>query len=239
MTKKTKSNVIDYSSADYHNKRYPELMRDYKLRLAWGHFARRVYFNDLRPGQRVLEFGGGLGANLLAIKSYAEVAMVEPSETAITIAQADGIKCFKSLFEIPNERFDYILCRHVLEHVESPLSTIKELKERLTPDGNLILVLPCESYRSMPITPELDFHLYCWNPRTASNLLSRANMIAKRIQWQFYGGKRRLLPLFETFGGDFYAKAVWSVGRVFNFRELHMVCAADPANLEDNDSHSA
>jgi SAM-dependent methyltransferase len=213
-------NAFDYESAEYHQQRHAELLKDRDLRLAWSYFADLAYFSKVQAGQRVLEFGGGLGNNLMAVSKRATVEMVEPSDVGRSVAEQEGIKCYPSLEEMPAGKFDCILCRHVLEHVENPKAVLESLRDRLASTGELVVVLPVEKWNEMPDPQDLNHHLFCWNPQTISNLMQVAGLKATAIRWEYYGAKRKLMPVFRTRGGKAYARMVRLVGKVFRFREL-------------------
>lgn len=212
--------MVDYTQNEYHNLRHRELIVDDELREAWAHFADYAYFPDVISGMKVLEYGGGLGNNLLSVARRATAWMVEPSGIGRDIAAAAGIRCAEKIEDIAAERFDVILCRHVLEHVDYPLQTLMALHAVLNPTGKLVLVVPWEPADFPPVADEIDHHLYAWNPRALGNLLLRSGFVPGRHRYQFYGARRRLLPVYRTFGGPVYARAVELAGSLFRFREL-------------------
>jgi hypothetical protein len=60
-----------------------------------------------------------------------------------------------------NESFDYVLCSHVLEHVESDVVALKEFHRILKPNGKAILLVPIllnleEDYEDKSIISEAD-----------------------------------------------------------------------------------
>lgn len=212
--------MVNYEDDNYHRNRHPELLEDQELRQAWSYFSNLAYFPHVKPGDDVLEYGGGLGNNLLSVCKRARTWMVEPSNIGRELVHNEGITAVSSLSEISNQHFDTILCRHVLEHVDHPLSTLRELLHALKPGGKLILVLPCENMNEFPGEDDIDHHLYCWNPRTIGNLMTKAGYKVDRIRFEHFGAKRKLLPLYRLAGGDVYARAVRLVGRLFSFKEL-------------------
>jgi SAM-dependent methyltransferase len=212
--------MVNYEDDGYHKKRHPELLDDDELRLAWSFFSDLAYFQHVKHGDSVLEYGGGLGNNLLSVCKRAKTWMVEPSPIGRDLARKAGITVAATLGETIGEQFDTVLCRHVLEHVDHPLSTLRELLQALKIGGRLILVLPCENMKEFPSKTDLDHHLYCWSPKTIGNLLERAGFKVEKIYFEHFGAKRKLLPLYRMMGGKSYAHAVRLVGRIFSFREM-------------------
>lgn len=212
--------MVDYTKQDYHKKRHLEFIEEPDLLNAWGFFADLAYFSHVKQNDRVLEFGAGLGNNLLVAKSRAQVCAVEPSSLGREIAAKAGIRVAADLEELQGEKFDTILCRHVLEHVDSPKEVLEGLRKHLDKDGRLILVVPCDSPYKMPKENDINHHLFCWNARTLCNLLSVAGFTCDKVRYEAYGARRKLLPIYHRFGGEAYAKIIRLVGHIFRFREL-------------------
>ncbi len=212
--------MIDYTRDEYHRARHPEFLEDEELRNAWSCFADFAYFGNIESGQVVLEFGGGLGTNLLEVAKRAKTHMVEPSRLGRDIAARAGILAVAEVKELGDQKFDCILCRHVLEHLENPVSVLRDLRARLTPEGRLIAVVPCEVPDASPEPNDFNHHLYCWNPQTLANLLSVCGFRIERWRYEYYGAKRKLMPVYRALGGASYARLVRFVGWVFRFREL-------------------
>lgn len=98
-----------------------------------------------RPGERVLEYGAGDGRllELLAARG-AEVAGVEPSASARERAAERGVALTPDLdgMSTTTDRFDRIICWHVLEHLEEPAAQMKRLAELMGPGGRVIVSVP-------------------------------------------------------------------------------------------------
>jgi SAM-dependent methyltransferase len=213
--------VFDYTGSEYHELRYPELLADKELRQAWSNFSDLAYFGNVVTGDVVMEFGAGLGANLLSVSKRAETWMIEPAAIGRRLAEQNGIHTASSIDELPHGiAFDFILCRHVLEHVCDPRSTLQALRKVLRVDGRLMLVLPCEPPNAMPDARDIDHHLFCWNPRTISNLLQVCGFKVVGLRNEYFNGRRRLLPFYRIAGGLAYARAIRFMGRMLRCKEL-------------------
>lgn len=175
----------------------------------------------MKEGDRVLEFGGGVGNNLIAVAKRADVVMVEPSGIGRETAASHGIRAIATLDDLGEDQlFDTILCRHVLEHVPDPVQVLGGLAKRLAPGGLLVLCVPVENPRAMPVANDLDHHLFGWNPRNMRNLLEHCGWRHIQVGLEHYGARRRLLPLFRWFGGRCYARWVRRVGWWCRFAEV-------------------
>ncbi len=218
-------NLPDYKSDTYHRLRHPEFFESEDLFLAWSYFVRHIYFKNVNlVDRRILEYGGALGYNLLQLKEYADVALLEPSGLGRTIAEKHGIPSYASAIELSNTVFDIVLCRHVLEHIVHPAIALEEIHSLLVKDGQLILILPIDKINGIIIdNSDINHHLYMWNAQAISNLLGVAGFSVNCIRYEYYGMRKKLLPLFRLLGGSCYARAVRAAGRLFNFRELLIV----------------
>jgi SAM-dependent methyltransferase len=191
-------NKIDYTSDDYHKSRHPEFFENQELSTAWSHFVKYTYFKDVDiVGKRILEYGGGLGYNLLELKKEADVSMIEPSNIGRELAEKSGIKSYSAASEIKNKQFDIILCRHVLEHISNPVEALNEMLSLLADKGILILILPFENQSIKVDIEDINHHLFCWNAQTIHNLTSLVGFETKRINFEYYDMRRKLLPLFR------------------------------------------
>src|SRR5690242_11281499 len=112
---------VDYTKNYYHEIRHAELIENENLQRAWADCAKEFYFGELPNGLEIFEFGGALGYNLLALTNQHKCHMLELSEIGRTHANKHGIVTYSNVNEILEKKFDIILCRHVLEHVDSPL----------------------------------------------------------------------------------------------------------------------
>ena len=219
--------LMDYASADgdaYHRERHKEFLESPTLTSAWSAFIHRVYFHDLPHGAVLLEVGAGLGTNLLSIKERADVYAVEPSAAAREECARHGLRAFAKLTDLPaGLRFDCILIRHVLEHVQDPRAMLQEVQPLLKPSGQLIVALPSEPPFAAPDPGDIDHHLYSWNRQTIANLLSDCGytVVAARLNWR--NGRRLFLPLYSIFGIGAYAFALRTLGWVRRYCEIIVV----------------
>jgi ubiquinone/menaquinone biosynthesis C-methylase UbiE len=212
---------IDYKSDDYHKSRHPEFFENQELFVAWSWFVLKTYFSGIKiKGKTILEYGGALGYNLLQLKEQADVSLIEPSDVGREVATAHGIKSYSNAKEIGDKVFDIILCRHVLEHIPDPLNALSEMQSLLKKGGLLILILPIERQNLKVDREDMNHHLYSWSAQTIFNLANLAGFETDTIRYEYYGMRRKLLPLYRVMGGGLYAKVVRMVGRFLNFSEL-------------------
>jgi SAM-dependent methyltransferase len=133
-------------------------------------------------GKRVLDFGAGLGTMSLALKERgAVVVAVEPF--AQRECEKTGVTTFPTLHEVPaGLQFDLIVAIEVIEHLQRPCETLKELRKLLKPAGLLFLTTPnATGLRARVRGPRWDAfvhpgHLMVFAPRTLERALETAGV---------------------------------------------------------------
>lgn len=216
------ANLSEYYDGDYHVKRHASLLRDTEYFWARSEAAKRLYFGRFsQPYGRVLEYGCGMGQNIALLK---DAVGYDCAEIALTACRNKGIATYTQEKDIPLNAFEFVLCRHVLEHVEDPLQVLRRLLSFLTGNGTLILVLPREDQKNSPLTPDLDQHLFCWNFRAINNLVFRAGGIPISEGVEYVVGYRALLWVRRAFGASAYYYTTLVAGRAFRIGELVIHC---------------
>lgn len=111
------------------------------------HYACELALRWIPNGSRVLEFGPaeGLMTDVLTSRGY-EVSVVEGSQYyASGIRERNrGVTVHESLFEEfeTDEKYDFILASHVLEHVIHPKKLIEKFAKVLRPGGRVFAAVP-------------------------------------------------------------------------------------------------
>ena len=216
--------TLDYSSAEgdrYHAGRHKEFFDNPLLARAMADFVRITYFAALKPGQSVLEIGSGLGTNLLSIKDTASVTAVEPSKLARDHSNSQGIKTLASLTELPpGATFDFILLRHVIEHLPEPQKMLLNVRPLLAPGGTLIVALPIEPATAPPDPGDIDHHLYSWTRQTISNLLRESGYAQVSTRLNYRNGRKLLMPVYKMCGAKMYVRSLQCLGRLRGLSEI-------------------
>lgn len=102
-----------------------------------------------RPGERILEIGGGTGfqASLIASTGASvESIDVEPPLPGIEIHFPVRIYGGKTL-PFPDNRFDVVFSSNVLEHISDLRTTLAEVRRVMKSDGLAIHILPTPTWR--------------------------------------------------------------------------------------------
>ncbi|MDH4088845.1 MAG: class I SAM-dependent methyltransferase [Cyclobacteriaceae bacterium] len=118
----------------------------------------------IKKGSSILEIGGGEGIFLDLVKSkgYA-VDLIEPSISASNRARKRGLNVHTNyLSEVKSDnRYSLICMSHVLEHMDDPIGTLKQLRPLLQP-GGFILLAQSNFQGMMPVL--LKKNWYAWLP---------------------------------------------------------------------------
>jgi SAM-dependent methyltransferase len=108
----------------------------------------RPYQQHVPPTGHVLDVGAGWGTLL---KSFADRGFrttgIEISTTACEFARTKlGLNVFnlpiERLDELPEEKYDLVTMRHVMEHFYDPGTVLQQLHQRMKPDARIIIVVP-------------------------------------------------------------------------------------------------
>ena len=148
--------------------RQQRLRAEYQLELLQSHGVCRL--------ARALDIGASSGTLLQTIhEAYgAETVGVEPGNAYRKLAEAKGFKLYPSLELLKagdTECFDMVSMMHVLEHLEDPLGTLREIRLDLLADNGFLLVEVPNFYAHESY--ELA-HLSCFTEHTLSEMLKQA-----------------------------------------------------------------
>lgn len=106
---------------------------------------------DLGPpvpaGARVLDVGAGNGGAVETLRQQGLDAWgIEPAGSAVTVAHEHGVQTvIHGTLEssgLADQRWDLIRFTHVLEHVPSPVSTLRTAAAALNENGRVIILVP-------------------------------------------------------------------------------------------------
>ena len=89
-----------------------------------------------------------------------------------------------SLEKIQNNEFEAVLYSHVMEHIDSPISSLRQIYRILSSKGILVLGLPTENniYRNLLRKDYFDgTHIYSFSVRNAIKLLDESGFETDRV----------------------------------------------------------
>lgn len=200
-------------------------------------FGRRYqsrYFAPFCGKDKVLlDFGCGNGTILAELPASKRIGIEVNRECWARVQEMNKsleipISLYSDLDSVPDQTVDVVISNHCLEHVPRPLDTLKEIKRVLVAEGDLILVVPFDDWRSRKngrwVDGDRDFHLYTWSPMNIGNLLKEAGFTVCRISLQTFAWTPRLFCVYRHLGNTCFKIACGLFSRVKNHREILCVC---------------
>jgi SAM-dependent methyltransferase len=140
----------------------------------------------------VLDYGGGKGHYLLPMNDAGHNCFILDYNKY----PWDGIVRLGNTYEDLkiSQKFDVIICRHVLEHVASPLTIVSRLKEHLKKDGIVYAEVPMELLSAKTPNPDPVTHINYFNVKSFCRLFEEAglNIVMSRQEISKYHGERGL-----------------------------------------------
>ena len=173
----------------------------------------------------VLEYGIGKGYNLIELHCREKVGY-DVAEYCRAQVEPRGIYFTSDIQEVLKwkDRFDIVICHHVLEHVSNPTLELSRIRRLLKPTGRLLLCVPFDNQRRFRrFAPgDLDMHLFAWTTQSICNLLlSMSYEIEHATLWPF-GYERVLAPLVKL-GFWSYKTGLWMARLVRPTHEIYVV----------------
>lgn len=192
------------------------------------------------PGtvQRVLELGCAEGVFAGAIKKRtgAEVWGIEfePDSAKqagtvldrVLVGDADA-----RIAELPDAYFDLIICNDVLEHLVNPVFTLRQLRQKMAPEGTVIASIP--NIRYVPALskivfrrdfPQDDFGIF---DRTHLRFFTRRSMV--RLFESAGFSMRRMKGINPRYGPFGLLLTLLTLGYFADGFYLQYACVASPA----------
>lgn len=116
----------------------------------------------IRPIQKVLDYGGGLGffANALS-QHFTDVALFDLDSHARDFARERFPHRFRVIDQAEQalaEKYDLILLNQVIEHVPDPVSFLRSFARALEPDGILLVTTPNNDAIDTFLRPDVLWH---------------------------------------------------------------------------------
>lgn len=142
---------------------------------------------DLPPRPTILEIGCGVGAlaRILA-ENATSVDLIEPNLSLNAAAFETGnIRLLPGFFPAASQghRYDLVVCRQVLEHIERPDVFLRAIRDHLAPGGRAYIEVPSLDYIAAHASPT-DFHylhVQYFSQRMLNCLLTRAGLATERV----------------------------------------------------------
>lgn len=137
-------------------------------------------------GKKLLDFGSGRAQFLIKAKELAhQVAGVELESRVKDIYRDNNIPLFSHLDEIGGgAKYDLITAFHVMEHLQDPITILKQLATLLENNGKMLIEVPNGNEALLSIFKNKAYsefiytnvHLYCFTPHTLRLLGEKAGL---------------------------------------------------------------
>lgn len=124
---------------------------------------------DFAKVNRILDYGGGDGRLMHAFsKSGKQCYLVDYNKNCVR-----GVtKLSDTINDLdPGEKFDLIICSHVLEHVAQPVRILKLIASHLNEEGQIFIEVPLEVWKRPPLHEEPVTHINFFTPNSLNNLM--------------------------------------------------------------------
>lgn len=106
-----------------------------------GKIEARKFAPDMNSNSILLDFGCGSGHLLNSLDAKEKIGL-EINPDAVSHAKKLGIKVFSDIAQIQSESVDIVISNHALEHVPSPLESVKELRRVMKTGGEAFNLHP-------------------------------------------------------------------------------------------------
>jgi 2-polyprenyl-3-methyl-5-hydroxy-6-metoxy-1,4-benzoquinol methylase len=157
------------------------------VRWEWASLIEKL---KVRQVKRVLDVGCGSGLFLDELRKEGLIGFgIDLNPSSVEACKFRGLQAecltLEELERSGTEEFNAITLFHVLEHIESPVHSVKSLKKNLRPDGVIAVSVPLS-----PMSFETDWrdplnrpphHLSRWNTRSLQALAKAVDMNAEFI----------------------------------------------------------
>ena len=139
------------------------------------HYKTALFGAHVSDRDAVLDFGCA-GGSLIASIDCGKRLGVEINPVARRAASERGIVTYPALEDVPDNSVDVVITSHTLEHIPHPYVALRQIRDKLKPDGKLVLLLPIDDWRRgrKYHGGDVNNHLYTWTPLLLGNLLTEA-----------------------------------------------------------------
>ena len=146
----------------------------------------------------ILDVGSGLGVFPYVMKSKGyDVECVEENEDSIEFLNQIGIKAYSKK---PDSKYDIVSIIHVLEHIEDPVSFLKDLRKNM---NKWLFVEVPDAYEFDYLDKDHDefnsCHVKFYNRETLLDVLEQSGFLVNMMVSKFYNKRQlsRILALCE------------------------------------------
>jgi 2-polyprenyl-3-methyl-5-hydroxy-6-metoxy-1,4-benzoquinol methylase len=153
---------------------------------------------------RVLDVGCGSGQILLLLRDagFTHLLGIDPFIPK-SLTHAGGVRVLKAELSEVKGKFDLITFHHVLEHLEDPVSMLRQARQLLAPGGQILVRIPlsdslaAQTYREHWVALDAPRHITLQTRRSMEILAQKTGMKITRVvydstEFQFVGSEQYL-----------------------------------------------
>jgi 2-polyprenyl-3-methyl-5-hydroxy-6-metoxy-1,4-benzoquinol methylase len=202
--------IVNHYEEDYFNNFQREIGE-------FGGKANKFMFdNHILPGDTVLDFGCG-GGFLLSNLTCKNKIGIELNPVAREYCNnVNKITCYDSLESVPNNSIDVVISSHCLEHTAHPFALISRLHEKLKIGGQIVIVVPLDSYRYEWVPGDVNNHLYSFSPMNLGNILQAVGFTEIRTESVLHKWVPKHKEISRIFGFRTFHQLSWLYGTFVN-----------------------
>ncbi len=185
---KLKKGVLKYK----YNYKHLEIPLLYKLLAPVASLFRYKSSIPFKPDYKCLDIGCGNGRFIHSMNSLGwKFEGVEFSPVAVKICHKAGLSVFEGELKdagFPDNSFDIISARHLIEHIPDPKSLFKEISRILKPGGDFIIRTPNSKafgrnwFGVNWFSDDIPRHLILFNSKNLTMLASKYEMHPQKIK---------------------------------------------------------
>lgn len=184
----------------------------------------------------ILDYGCGAGEFIKSMEKDCITFGYEPNPIAKKQAQKKSKSTIfiNNLDEIKNESLDIITLWHVFEHIENQHEILNQFKQKLKPNGRLIIAVPnyrsydAQKYKNFWAAYDVPRHIYHFSKAGMSNLMLQEHLkiikTAPLLLDAFYismlSEKYKKNPLFWLYGFFFGMISNFKASKTGDFSSL-------------------
>jgi SAM-dependent methyltransferase len=171
----------DLAEEDSFFSSHPVASQEFTSHLASDKPRAEALFSYLKPllprptrKAKILDFGGGNGRLLAPFTERGhDCGVVDVNSETLP-----GVHWYGTSIEDlgPDEKFDLIICSHVMEHLLEPKLLLESLAVRLAPQGIIYIEVPSELRNAVPFEVEPATHINYFADWTIGRLLESAGL---------------------------------------------------------------
>jgi ubiquinone/menaquinone biosynthesis C-methylase UbiE len=117
-----------------------------------------------------------------------------PTLASDNISVADVIADVSKPLPFKDGEFDALIARHIFEHIQNPITTLREWKRVVKPGGRLLIVVPDQGVsHTIPMNPE---HVHSYTLESLTDLANAVGLELVASETGYNGVS--LLAVFTT-----------------------------------------